>query len=1105
MPLSTQDLIDIVERAEPLFSRFGPRFAPISSPSDDKAATSRLKHWRQAVASGDERRFANRLAWDGLDAHRVREAFASPHLRTGEALPAWVEILAKAVQTSEAPPGNGDQDGVVHCDYLDPQEPLPYEDIFTAFVAVARRRLALQGAAGYPLLTAQARADLERDLLHQLTALCAPALELEFSVFRLLRQTGFTRLLGQRTETPSRARYEAFVAAMRAGKLATFFREYSVLARLAGTVMNFWVAANSELLCRLAADGPAIQAVFLDGVTQANAAQAQGAQDHTELGPVVAVHPSLSDRHHQGRTVVELRFACGLKLIYKPKDMGIDAAYSGLLKWFNQHGAPLPFRILNMLNRSTHGWVEYVEHAPCAHAGEAHEYYRHAGALLCLLYMLEATDCHYQNLIASGTHPVLVDVETLMHHRAREEESPEQMAEAQYLANDQLWNSVLRTSLLPEWDMGPNGQSYDGSGLGALVVQDTQRRVWKWLNVNQDNMQLSAVYGKLQPEGNVPLLNGAPLSPNDYQEDLVDGFRQTYLFLMAHRTSLLAPGSPLALLGRQRTRFVFRATKVYATLLEKLRKPKYLRHSIDRGIELDLLSRALLGYPAKPRFWPLLAVELGAMEQGDIPYFATSAGSASLTLPNGQEVDDCFREPGYSRVLACLRRLDADDLERQIGFIRAALYTRIIPDASAEVATGDLEPDLDQIRPLDPAQAVQHAIAIGEELGRRAIRSPDGSAVWIGLWYTPEAEQYRLQPLADDLYTGSCGIALFLAALAHVTGDTTFGALAQGALYPLHLKSQTPAVLQRITKQIGIGGAVGLGSIIYGLVCAGELLGQESLWADAQRIAALITPEAVAADHKLDVMTGTAGALLGLLALYRRSADPAALAKAVICGRRLLQQRVAGDHGRRAWITLDGKMATGFSHGTAGIAYALLRLYEMTGDAEYRDAADEAIAYEDGAFDRGAGNWPDFGLAEPRRFMLTWCHGAPGIGLARLGGLSLLDTDAVRQDIEAALQTTRQLGLRTHSVDHLCCGNFGRIELWLAAAQRLADPEWLDFARRQAAWAVARAGGTGSFRLFPELPAGVYYPALFRGTAGIGYTLLRLAYPERLPSVLLWE
>jgi lantibiotic modifying enzyme len=71
---------------------------------------------------------------------------------------------------------------------------------------------------------------------------------------------------------------------------------------------------------------------------------------------------------------------------------------------------------------------------------EIKRYYQRAGQLLCLLYVLGANDCHNENLIACGEHPVLVDLETLMHHPFREIAGQERKegAEALSLAHQQL-------------------------------------------------------------------------------------------------------------------------------------------------------------------------------------------------------------------------------------------------------------------------------------------------------------------------------------------------------------------------------------------------------------------------------------------------------------------------------------------------------------------------------------------------------------------------------------------------------------------------------------------------------------------------------------------
>ena len=56
-----------------------------------------------------------------------------------------------------------------------------------------------------------------------------------------------------------------------------------------------------------------------------------------------------------------------------------------------------------------------------------------------------------------------------------------------------------------------------------------------------------------------------------------------------------------------------------------------------------------------------------------------------------------------------------------------------------------------------------------------------------------------------------------------------------------------------------------------------------------------------------------------------------------------------------------------------------------------------------------------------------------------------------------------------------------------------------------AATVVQRAAESDGYKVLGRLPNGVGRPSFFQGTGGIGYQLLRHAYPEVLPSVLVWE
>jgi lantibiotic modifying enzyme len=78
----------------------------------------------------------------------------------------------------------------------------------------------------------------------------------------------------------------------------------------------------------------------------------------------------------------------------------------------------------------------------------------------------------------------------------------------------------------------------------------------------------------------------------------------------------------------------------------------------------------------------------------------------------------------------------------------------------------------------------------------------------------------------------------------------------------------------------------------------------------------------------------------------------------------------------------------------------------------------------------------------------------------------------------------------------------GRVEFLFTAGRKLNRPELVDAAMKLASQVVARAEEKGHYGYGPILD---FHPGFFQGASGIGYQLLRLAYPDQLPSVLLWE
>ena len=129
--------------------------------------------------------------------------------------------------------------------------------------------------------------------------------------------------------------------------------------------------------------------------------------------------------------------------------------------------------------------------------------------------------------------------------------------------------------------------------------------------------------------------------------------------------------------------------------------------------------------------------------------------------------------------------------------------------------------------------------------------------------------------------------------------------------------------------------------------------------------------------------------------------------------------------------------------------------------------------------------------------MTAWCHGAAGIGLARLACLRHLDDPLIRGEIDVALRTTRAEGFGwSHT---LCHGDLGNLELLAEAGRTLADPYWRGEAERVGSALLETTRRHG--RICAN-PVGVESPGLMTGLAGVGYGFLRLAGPARVPCLL---
>ncbi|TDU90465.1 type 2 lantibiotic biosynthesis protein LanM [Kribbella voronezhensis] len=845
-------------------------------------------------------------------------------------------------------------------------------------------------------------------------------------VLELARARSRNELAGQ---TPAE-RFLNFTHRLAGGsELAEFLAAYPVLARVLGEACRQAVEGHLELLARLAEDRELVVTELLAG---------------TDPGALTSVLPG-GDPHRGGRSTATLTFADGRKVVYKPRPLELHQHFNELVGWLNGRTG-LGLRTVPVLCRPGYGWLGFIEHKPCTDLTEVRRFYHRQGALLTLLYVLDGTDMHYENLIAAGDQPVFVDVETLFH--------PSQQGNGvlgQDPAHSALRSSVYRTALLPLLFTGEHGVA-DISGLGGDVGEVSPISKVDWADAGLDTMHLVRRPATTRGGRNRPRLHGVDMEPRDYEIALLTGFRAAYEAIAWHRNELLGPDGLLARCAADEIRYVARPTQTYVTLLDEATHPDALRDADGRSQLLDLL------WDADPALHRLVPYELADLWAGDVPLFTARPDSTDVWAADGSRVPDLLAHKGLDVVEAKIAAMSEIDQHRQQWLISACLATRPEPvvhtTTASRPAVGAAE--------ADPERLLAAATDIADEIMAQVLGS-NGEANWLSLELLDD-HHWAVMPMGAGLSNGFTGTALFLAQIGALTGAEKYTDLARDAIRPIPLLLDSLAAAPEAAQIVGPG-LHGLGGISYGLNRLSSLLDESDVtkWlASSLELSEQLTPEP---DQFPGYVEGAAGGLAAMLAIH---GQPAATRLAA----RYADELVAAV-ARRAQAPDHG-----FARGYEGIAWALGQ-YAVQ-DSRYADAARAAIDLT--SIDLDQRDHADAG----------WCAGGAGTTLARLSA-------GVTTDLDTYLRSAEERPVLADM--SLCHGELGAVEplLWLTDREHPAT----EAVRRRRAGLVLAA--IQQYGPHCGTPRAVSSPGLLTGLAGIGYGLLRLGFGGQVPSVLLLE
>lgn len=811
-----------------------------------------------------------------------------------------------------------------------------------------------------------------------------------------------------------------------------------------------------------------------------------------ELGELNELSFGAGDSHCSGSTVAMVGGA-GWRVVYKPRSLAIDSALRGYIAGLAEdHGNPLSIRVPEIVDCGDYGWAEFVPHRFAAGNEELLSFYRGIGHLLGLMRLLSGSDLHAENVIAQGGSPVVVDCETLFTPKIPP--SPSGYGDAFDHAIGLIARTVLGIGLLPGRGVSLGFRGVDNSAVGKLPGQQPMQRQQGILGAGTDKAYVG------------PILVEAPVSQNhpspepalaEYWPEVLRGFDE----LTATLQRLDAAGRlwpRLQAFEGCRIRVVLRATETYAEIGRMLWHPVSL-HNPEPAQQraFELLEKMAENVSMAPSDQAVINAEIDELLEGDIPYFSAVAREGRLHGPRGT-----YWLPPCHLVEAALEDWHNADFALERMVIQASLVSAYINDGWKSHGTSVLRThgrggDLEVRRRRQAAQIIQSIVT-------NAIHADDGSVAWIAPVLT--ATGWSVQPLQQDIYNGISGLTLLLGAYLHETAagradpihelDKLFAA----ALHTLHLSE---AERERLSNE-GIklrpdppGAYLGLGSQIwtYLLLAHWGLDGGDGL-PRASKLANQI-PEAAAVDEVHDLLSGSAGSIVPLLALADKTGDKSYVRMASQLGD-LLHERAEHRNGQACWPSSNSQKGMGgFAHGVTGIGWALTHLARATGSGRHEQLAQEAFAFEEGLFDEQEQNWRDLRMMEGVKSAAAWCHGSVGIGLAHLNLDPTLTHTSTRKYLRRAAAATWRLGM---GWNHCAChGDLGAWELLDRAIAAEEAPKELsvDYLLNIILTSLEQHG--------PSCGMGrdAFAPGLLPGVGGVAYQLLR-AHPEHdLPSILM--
>ncbi|PGD10573.1 type 2 lanthipeptide synthetase LanM [Bacillus toyonensis] len=333
---------------------------------------------------------------------------------------------------------------------------------------------------------------------------------------------------------------------------------------------------------------------------------------------------NLGDYHNNGRRTILLEDKFKNKVILKPVDLTNSILYHSLINQLNKDLNTDIF-IPQVVNKNNYGYMEYINHESCESNEQIKGYYYNLGVVLSVIYLINGSDIHNENIIAKQTSPVIIDFETLgstLNPSITEETS-----------SFKLSNSVLNSRMLPIRFSEGREVIRDYSAIGR-VMKTLVKKIKIKNEFTSNPIEIREETIVEDTVQNLPFFNDDIYEYDNYIKDIIKGFEDAYNGALKNKEEYMHILK--SSVSKWNYRKVYRNTKIYTLLLDRLNVPdllenklktiKYLRNILEKNIYLATRK-------------DIIQKEIETLLSYDVPYFSNKYEWESCEIFSNNEID----------------------------------------------------------------------------------------------------------------------------------------------------------------------------------------------------------------------------------------------------------------------------------------------------------------------------------------------------------------------------------------------------------------------------------------------------------------------------------